>query len=442
APIRVNGALVDAHLLSSGDLIVVGDHGPVLRFRTYVDPKKRFKSIPEALADCMDCARAERDSLPGRVWAFMKRAPHEMLQQTAPWTRSLLFSLVTLLLVVTLYLGYASLRFQRDLATQAAVLTSVQEDRGSLTNAELEGLRTALESQLSATLERVEALETMTEAAQRIVRNSSPSIAFLVGKFGFTDADGNVLRTVVDPDGRQLLNRFGNPAVGTDGNGPPVSIEFTGTGFVVDETGLLLTNRHVVLPWEFDAGSRALKTAGFKPVMNRFVGFLPGVTEAFRVSLAAASDSVDLAILRCEESHEHAAPIDLSDTGASPGDEVYLMGYPTGVRALLARTDVRFVNRLLEETNRDLWTIVQRLAEEKRIAPLATSGIVGQVTRNFVVYDAETTQGGSGGPVIGRDGRVVAINTAILNDFGGSNLGIPVEWARALLRQARTTPQP
>jgi S1-C subfamily serine protease len=91
------------------------------------------------------------------------------------------------------------------------------------------------------------------------------------------------------------------------------------------------------------------------------------------------------------------------------------------------------VTRLLEESNRDLKTIVQRLAEEERIAPLATSGIVGQVTPTFVVYDAETTHGGSGGPVMDRNGRVVAINAAILNDFGGSNLGVPVEWARHLL---------
>ena len=63
-------------------------------------------------------------------------------------------------------------------------------------------------------------------------------------------------------------------------------------------------------------------------------------------------------------------------------------------------------------------------------------GIVGQVTSNYVVYDAETTHGGSGGPVIGRDGQVVAINAAILNDFGGSNLGVPVEWALLLLHEA------
>ena len=50
-----------------------------------------------------------------------------------------------------------------------------------------------------------------------------------------------------------------------------------------------------------------------------------------------------------------------------------------------------------------------------------------------MVYDAETAQGGSGGPVLGLDGRVVAINAAILPEFSGSNLGVPVERAAPLL---------
>ena len=67
------------------------------------------------------------------------------------------------------------------------------------------------------------------------------------------------------------------------------------------------------------------------------------------------------------------------------------------------------------------------------IAPLATMGIVGQITRTRVVYDAETTHGGSGGPVVALDGRVVAVNSAIIPEFGGSNLGVPIKEAVALL---------
>ena len=50
----------------------------------------------------------------------------------------------------------------------------------------------------------------------------------------------------------------------------------------------------------------------------------------------------------------------------------------------------------------------------------------------------ETMSGGSGGPVVGLDGQVVAVNSAILPEFGGSNLGVPAEHARKLLAAARS----
>ena len=58
---------------------------------------------------------------------------------------------------------------------------------------------------------------------------------------------------------------------------------------------------------------------------------------------------------------------------------------------------------------------------------------MGQVTGDAIVYDAETTHGGSGGPVLGVDGKVVAVNAAIIPRFGGSNLGVPASEARRLI---------
>ena len=55
------------------------------------------------------------------------------------------------------------------------------------------------------------------------------------------------------------------------------------------------------------------------------------------------------------------------------------------------------------------------------------------MTDAAVVYDAATAAGGSGGPVLGLDGRVLAINAAILRNFNGSNLGVPIEPALRLL---------
>ena len=58
------------------------------------------------------------------------------------------------------------------------------------------------------------------------------------------------------------------------------------------------------------------------------------------------------------------------------------------------------------------------------------------MTSAAVVYDADTTSGGSGGPVVNLDGEVIAVNMAILPEFGGSNLGVPIDKARELLAPA------
>ena len=61
----------------------------------------------------------------------------------------------------------------------------------------------------------------------------------------------------------------------------------------------------------------------------------------------------------------------------------------------------------------------------------------GRVDEDKIIYDAPTAIGGSGGPVIGLDGKVVAINTALLRGFAGTNIGIPIRVGLQLLEQAK-----
>ncbi len=67
------------------------------------------------------------------------------------------------------------------------------------------------------------------------------------------------------------------------------------------------------------------------------------------------------------------------------------------------------------------------------IRPIITQGHLGDVLPDKIIYDAQTTSGGSGGPLFNRKGKVIGINNAVVKDFGGSNFGMPARYAQTLL---------
>ena len=109
------------------------------------------------------------------------------------------------------------------------------------------------------------------------------------------------------------------------------------------------------------------------------------------------------------------------------------MGYPTGLRAMLAQAGKSFVMKIREAGETDFWKVAQRLSENGFIQPLASQGIVAKVTAATIVYDADTAKGGSGGPVMDSSGQVVGVNAAVLPEYGGSNIGVPLKKLRELL---------
>jgi S1-C subfamily serine protease len=281
------------------------------------------------------------------------------------------------------------------------------------------------------------ALEKRSRASARIIASAMQSVVFLQGSYGFRETEtSRMLRHVVDDEGRLLISPRGQPALTLEGDGPVAERQFTGTAFVVTEGGALVTNRHVALPWEDDASAEELTRRGIEPVLVRFIGYLPGIEEPFPVEQLEISDDADLALLRCSGVTVLLPHLEIADVPPGPGDEVIVMGYPTGLRAMLAQTGDDFVGDLQESGNLDFWRVAQKLAEGRFIRPLASRGIVGQVSRAVIVYDAETTHGGSGGPVLDINGKVVAVNAAIIPEYGGSNLGVPAEKVVRLLQGA------
>ena len=168
---------------------------------------------------------------------------------------------------------------------------------------------------------------------------------------------------------------------------------------------------------------------------NRLVGFLADGSEAHDIRLRVASDEADLAIVQVLGIEGPVPFVELASTAPSLGDPVIVMGYPLGLKALIARSDADFVASLRQQGTVNFFEQARQIATAGFMKPLATRGIVGQITNANIVYDAETTLGGSGGPVLSLDGKVVAVNTAILPEFGGSNLGVPVARARELFER-------
>lgn len=446
--VRVNGEPVASQALQSEDVIELGSRGPILRFRSGPRSDAPHKSMREALADCVDCARASEGGLAGAIWTFFRALPHELMTQTTPRARGVVLAMPFVMLIGFGAIFLYGLGLERRLARESARVYHIAAlldggEEAMPTRQELGRIRAEIEGQLSSAVERVEALEARSSAAERVIETAARSVVFLQGSYGFLQpTDRRPLRVMLGPGGRPLTDAQGNPLASPDANGPRLERQFTGTGFVISEDGLLLTNRHIVLPWDFDPTARRLVDAGLIPVMLRLIGYVPQTDEPFTLETVGASETADVAVLRADGLPGRVVPLTLSETAPQPGAEVLVLGYPTGIRALLARTDPAFVDELMQTPGVDFWEVAHRLSLAGHIAPLATRGIVGQVTTTHVVYDAETTHGGSGGPVLALDDRVIAVNSAILSEFGGSNLGVPAAEAFALLEALSSGAEP
>ena len=275
----------------------------------------------------------------------------------------------------------------------------------------------------------------MTSA--RVIAGSIPSVVFIQGAYGFRErATKRMLRHVVDDDGRPLVSALGQPLISLEGGREVAERQFTGTGFAVGDGNALVTNRHVALPWENDASAVDLAGQGLEPGMIKLIVYQPGNAAAIPVELLRASEDADLAILKFKDEAVSILGLRLAADAPVAGDEIIVMGYPTGLRSMLAQSGKSFVEELQKTKDTGFWSGAARLAKQGYIAPLASRGIVGQSTAAIIVYDAETTQGCSGGPVFDTEGLVVAVNTAVLPEYGGSNFGVPATKVRELLAQA------
>ena len=292
-------------------------------------------------------------------------------------------------------------------------------------------------SRLRKTGARLSQADSEAFLAQQIIRSYAPSVCLIHLAVGFEEqASARHLHYArLAPDGGPALDDQRNPILSLEGTGPEFLVHALGTGFLVTAGGGVLTNHHVVEPWWNNEDFRSLTQQGLVPVISRMEAYFPGSPHPFQAVTHKISSEADLALMRADLGDLKRAVLtfDAGNAASLTGEPVLLMGYPTGIDAVLARADEPTVREIVSSSRGELTGVLAELGRRNLIRPIITQGHLGDVLSDKIIYDAQTTSGGSGGPLFNRKGKVIGINYAIMRDFGGSNFGIPARYAQAFL---------
>jgi S1-C subfamily serine protease len=166
-----------------------------------------------------------------------------------------------------------------------------------------------------------------------------------------------------------------------------------GSAFFVDSSGLLITNYHVIAS-EVDPL--------YEGYSRMYIRMGDSSSPRIRARAVGWDKAMDLALIRADYTPEYVFPV-VDRVNPKAGDTVYAIGSPGGL--------------------------------EKTI----TQGIVSALGRRFlplgdvIQIDAAVNPGNSGGPVIDRDGRLVGIVFAGVEQYQGLNFAVPAERLAAAL---------
>lgn len=294
-----------------------------------------------------------------------------------------------------------------------------------------------IQRQLDETTSKLARVQSDSEAAEGVIRTYAPSVCLLHVSVAFRDrVSGRFLRYGgITPAGEPLKDGDGNVVYSLEGRAPEVRQDFFGTGFIVGD-GRILTNHHVAQPWwKNDEMEEALKQ-GLQPEIADLAAYFPDEVTGVPMQVSEISGDADLALLHGDLSglKRPTLRLDARKEAAISGQSLISLGYATGVSAILARAGDETVEQILKVSGGDAKQVVNELAKRKLIRPLVTQGHIGDVLTDKIVYDAQTTSGGSGGPLMNKDGRVIGVTFAVVRGFGGSNFGVPIRYAEPLLK--------
>ena len=475
----VNGQLQAEASLKDGDLLQFGQEGPLLRFRLCEDDASDAKPLRAIVADCRDIV--VRTPHP-RYLSPLYLARHllaDIARYASPAVRisAALLIVVPLLLVVILggvayrqhRLALAAQQRMADLVrqmeserlTQGDMERRIAEERRRIEElsrhhdeliAELKASLTkrdaarAPQAELREIREQLSKVEGEQRFAEGLAARFGSGVGLLQGGYGFVEkGTGRPLRYQgLDQLGHPYVDQDGDPLVTVEGLGPPVVIYYAGSGFLLDRAGTILTNRHLVRMWDYYEPARRAVEAGFEPRLSMLRIIFPGTPEPFALEVLGVSDAADMAVLKTDRAPAASTPLRLARTDESPaiGAPVVVLSYPGTFDSLMGRLAKPVSDDILKEAGENPVVLADLLARRGLVRPLVTQGHVADISPDTLTFEAGAAGGSSGGPVIDRAGRVIAINHAALIKVGGLNVGLRTKPAHELLAQLRLALEP
>lgn len=174
------------------------------------------------------------------------------------------------------------------------------------------------------------------------------------------------------------------------GRSPRPERQSLGSGVIIESSGLMVTNEHVVAR----ASDITVTLADRR---------------TFRADVVGADREFDLAILQIRDADELPS-VDLGTaTDLMPGETAVAIGNPFGLSNSVTAGVVSALHRSIE-------------AE-------------GRVYEDFIQTDAAINPGNSGGALLNAHGQLIGINTAIYGEANGIGFAIPVDKVKAVVRE-------
>jgi len=246
---------------------------------------------------------------------------------------------------------------------------------------------------------------TVGDAPELIAQRQSPATAAIGSSSFVTAAVNRVGTAVVRIDTERTISRRVDPFLEDPffrrffGDGfpqggqlPSEQLRGLGSGFILDKSGLVLTNAHVV--------DKADKVTVRLKDGRTFEGKVQGIDEVTDLAVVKINAGNDLPV----------APLG-SSNNVQVGDWAIAVGNPLG----FDNTVTLGIVSTLKRSSAQVGIIDKRL--------------------DFIQTDAAINPGNSGGPLLNDRGEVIGINTAIRPDAMGIGFAIPIDKAKAIAAQ-------